>query len=101
MDEPFRNQERLECENEPTLPKSGMVSLKPFRKQEGFDGKNSLTLPKTGMVLDEPFRNQEGLSETFPKSGMVQGKTLPKSGSNIDIYNNIIISLKEYFKEKR
>lgn len=76
MDEPFRNQERLECENEPTLP-------------------------KTGMVLDEPFRNQEGLSETFPKSGTVQGKTLPKSGSNIDIYNNIIISLKEYFKEKR
>ncbi len=97
MDEPFRNQERLECENEPTLPKSGMVSLKPFRKQEGFDGKNSLTLPKTGMVLDEPFRNQEGLSETFPKSGMVQGKTFPISGSNID--NNIIISLKEYFKE--
>lgn len=72
MDEPFRNQERLECENEPTLP-------------------------KTGMVLDEPFRNQEGLSETFPKSGMVQGKTFPISGSNID--NNIIISLKEYFKE--
>lgn len=74
MDEPFRNQERLECENEPTLPKSGMVSLKPFRKQEG-------------------------LSETFPKSGMVQGKTFPISGSNIDIYDNIIISLKEYSKE--
>lgn len=100
MDEPFRNQERLECENEPTFPKSGMVSLKPFRKQEGFDDENSLTLPKTGMVLDEPFRKQEGLSETFPKSGMVQGKTFPISGSNIDIYNNIIISLKEYFKEE-
>ena len=28
---------------------------------------------------------------------MVQGKTFPISGSNID--NNIIISLKEYFKE--
>lgn len=75
MNEPFRNQERSERENEPTLPKSGMVSLKPFRKQEG-------------------------LSETFPKSGTVQDKTLPKSGSNIDIYNNIIISLKEYFKEE-
>lgn len=106
----------------------GTVISKPFPKSEGSDGfiqeldeaisrllsirekyvqkiekvseDENITLPEIGKVMDEPFRNQEGLSETFPKSGMVQGKTFPISGSNIDIYNNIIISLKEYFKEE-
>ena len=107
----------------------GMVIGKPYLKSEWSDGfiqeldeaishllsirekyvqkigkvseDENITLPEIGKVMDEPFRNQERLEcenePTLPKSGMVQGKTFPISGSNID--NNIIISLKEYFKE--
>lgn len=93
------------------MSESDKLSNEPCLKQTGYNEEKDVTLSETDMLLPKPClnptwfcENKAQTSQTLSETDMVlpkNAKTLSESDNSIEyIYNNIIISLKEYFKEE-
>lgn len=93
------------------MSESDKLSNEPCLKQTWYNEEKDVTLSETDILLSKPClkptsfcENKVQTPQTLSESDMVlpkNVKTLSESDNSIEyIYNNIIISLKEYFKEE-
>lgn len=93
------------------MSESDKLSNEPCLKPTWYNGEKDVTLSESDILLSKPCLNPTSFCEnkvqtpqTLSESDMVLPKnikTLSESDNSIEyIYNNIIISLKEYFKEE-